>query len=296
MNLPIREGSFNNIYFGEKMKYKLISTDLDGTLLNSNESISIQNSVAMKTLRDMGITIAVNTGRTLFEIPDSVRANPYIDYYICSNGAAIYDSKKRLVYGKYIDPDTFKTVFNLISGYSTSFAIHQDGISVLDKNKATVEYWMEHRANEYAARNFIKFSEFANNFNSRYSNGAKSVEMICCYFKFADELSECTQKLKQMPLINTAASTTVNIEIFNSEVDKGITMLTLCDILGIEKDAVIAAGDSNNDLSMLEKAELSLATSNAMESVKSAADAVICTCDEHIMEDIARIISERDNG
>ncbi|MBQ8605510.1 MAG: HAD family hydrolase [Clostridia bacterium] len=271
------------------MKYKLISSDLDGTLLNSKESISEQNSAAMKKLREMGIVIAVNTGRTLYEIPDSVRDNPYIDYYICSNGAAIYSADKKLIYSNYIPKDSFKKVFALLLSYDTSFAVHDDGKSILDEKKATVEFWTDHRASEYAARNFVKFSDVEKDFEKRYADGAE-VEMICCYFKHAHELSECTQMLEKIPDIKTAASSNENIEVFSADINKGITMGVLCDMLSVELSEVIAAGDSYNDLTMMNMAGLSLAAGNAMDAVKNQADKVICSCEEHIMRDILNIV------
>lgn len=271
------------------MNYKLISTDLDGTLLDSHESISPENTKIMKKLSDAGIIIAVNTGRTLFEMPQPVREHPYIDYFICSNGAVIYNKEKKIVYKEYLSRQSFKTVFDMLLGYDTSFAIHENGISVLDKNKATVEFWTDHRASEYAARNFVNFSDVEENFVSRYSKPS-DVEMICCYFKYADELTECISRLQDVPSVKIAASSNENIEVFSDGANKGLTLAALCNIVGVSLDETIAVGDSPNDITMLERAGLAVAVSNAMEPVKAKSDVVICSNNEPIMKDLEKYI------
>ena len=269
------------------MKYKLISTDLDGTLLDSKESINQNNLSAMKKLKDMGVIIAANTGRTLYEIPDSVRDNRYIDYFICSNGAVIYNNEKKIVLNEYVSADKMKKIFKLLTSYETSFAIHENGLSVLDTNKATVEFWVDHRATEYAARNFINFSVTEDNFYDRYSKGTE-IEMICCYFKYAGQLKECMEKLREIEGIETATSTGVNIEVFSNKVNKGIMLRHLCEKLGIDMSEVIAVGDSPNDISMLEVSGLALAAANGFDSLKQKADRVICHCEDGVMGDILR--------
>jgi hydroxymethylpyrimidine pyrophosphatase-like HAD family hydrolase len=55
-------------------------------------------------------------------------------------------------------------------------------------------------------------------------------------------------------------------------------------MLGVSISDTIAMGDSRNDTSIVETAGLGLAVSNATEYLKSIADAVICSNDEHVAE------------
>ncbi len=76
------------------MKYKVICSDLDGTLLNSKSELSAENKAAIIKLREMGIIFVPAIGRTLFELPLSVaNANPAAkasaDKTICSNDGHI---------------------------------------------------------------------------------------------------------------------------------------------------------------------------------------------------------------
>jgi len=61
---------------------------------------------------------------------------------------------------------------------------------------------------------------------------------------------------------------------------KGIALATLADSLGVERDQVIAIGDEDSDVPMLEWAGLGLAMGNAPDSVKRMANAVIPSVDD----------------
>ena len=53
------------MYLGEIMSIKLIVTDLDGTFLNSNHvTIPQENIKAFQTAHEMGVKVAVASGRT----------------------------------------------------------------------------------------------------------------------------------------------------------------------------------------------------------------------------------------
>ena len=74
--------------------YKLIVSDLDGTLLNEEMETGERNDAAIRAFFERGILFVPSSGRTYYEIPESVRENPYVRYVIYSNGTAVYDKKR----------------------------------------------------------------------------------------------------------------------------------------------------------------------------------------------------------
>lgn len=69
-------------------------------------------------------------------------------------------------------------------------------------------------------------------------------------------------------------------EMIAPGLSKGIALATVADTLGVERDQVIAIGDEENDVPMLQWAGLGLAMGNAPDSVKRMAHAVIPSVDE----------------
>ena len=83
---------------------KLISLDLDGTLLNSKKEISQRNIEALKVCAEKGIEIVPTTGRTVDGIPDFIKGLPGVHYAITTNGSVIAD----LIGQKVLDKTTIQ--------------------------------------------------------------------------------------------------------------------------------------------------------------------------------------------
>ena len=77
------------------MKYKLIASDLDGTLLSDNAEVSRENFDAIKKITERGVVFAPVTGRAMYEMPADVVNCPDIRYIVSSNGAVIYDKETK---------------------------------------------------------------------------------------------------------------------------------------------------------------------------------------------------------
>ena len=82
-------------------------------------------------------------------------------------------------------------------------------------------------------------------------------------------------------------------EILPKGTSKGNALLKMAELLNISKERTIAIGDYNNDVSMLKKAGLSFAVSNAVAEAKEAADYITVSNNEHA---IAVIIDGIENG
>ena len=98
--------------------YKLIASDLDGTLFNSKVEVSPQNQKAIKTLHENGVFFAPSSGRTLCEIPEELVNNPYIRFVIYSNGSSIYDKEtgETLLLSKQKYQELVKSYLSYIKG------------------------------------------------------------------------------------------------------------------------------------------------------------------------------------
>ena len=87
--------------------------------------------------------------------------------------------------------------------------------------------------------------------------------------------------------LNIFFSNTEFLEVTAIGATKGIAMLTLAKELGIAREEIIAIGDGENDISMLEEAGMGIAVANAVEIAKKAADIVTkATCDEDAIKEV----------
>lgn len=262
------------------MNYKIISSDLDGTLLDNQMKVSGENRLAVKQYTDMGGVFVPNSGRSLGEMSSEVKNLPGVRYVICSDGADIYDKQTGEHISLAMTREEAAKVFDILSEYEIFVAVHYHGNSYLDADRfdrATMDY---HNVNRYFREHFeatnVPKTDFA-----AFCREVEEVEMICAFFHDRAEMDECRARLVESGLV--VASASYNMEIFSTRAGKGNALLRLAEHLGVAREETIAMGDSSNDASMIEAAGLGLAMGNAGESVKAIADAVVCRNEEHVV-------------
>lgn len=269
------------------MKYKLIASDLDGTLLNSDAEVTEANFKAIREMKEMGVLFVPVTGRAMYEMPESVYACDDIRYVISSNGSVIYDKEtgeKSMIGFSF---EEFKEVFAILNSYTTTMTVHCDLRSVTDAARGSEEMFEYYRLNDYYRKHIRATNVFIDNFEEYFSVD-RETEMFSVFFRYEEELKACKAELEALGYLDITASTSGNLEIIRHGALKGHAVTTLAAKLGMDLSEIISVGDSRNDLSMIEITGLSLATSNALDVLKEAADEVICSNNENIAEYIVK--------
>ena len=133
------------------------------------------------------------------------------------------------------------------------------------------------------SRFIYDFSRPVDDFKS-FCKALPNIEMICAFFANDDELAECKQKIAACEDLICAQCEKYNVEIFSKNAGKGNALLRLARHLGIDRGETIAVGDSPNDETMLRAAGLGLAMGNAWDELLPAADAQICTNEQHAIK------------
>lgn len=265
------------------MNYKLIASDLDGTLLGSDAEITEENLEAIKRITEKGILFVPVTGRAMYESPKNVVECENVRYFISSNGAVVFDKLTGEKITHCFTPERFSEIYALLNSYKTTLTIHCDFTSMSDVNKTTDEAFDYYRINDYYRRHIRTTNVLMDNFDE-YFRVPREVEMISVFFRHEEDRKTCRAALEAMGDVDITASVTGNLEIIRRGALKGAALVRLAEKLQMPLSHIIAVGDSKNDISMLEKAGLGLATSNALEKVKEAADEVICSNNENIAE------------
>lgn len=263
------------------MEYRLIASDLDGTLLSDNAEVTRENFEAIKKINDAGVLFVPVTGRAMYEMPRNVVDCEDIRYIVSSNGAVIYDKLTGEKITHCFTVERFREIFELLKNYQVTMTIHYDGKSITPADKVSDEAFDYYCVNDYYRKHIRTTNEMMDNFDEYFSCD-REAEMLSIFFRHEEELQECYKALEAMGDVDITASTKGNLEIIRRGALKGAALIKLANKLSIPLSEVIAVGDSRNDLSMLNEAGLGLAASNALDVVKNASDAVICSNNEHI--------------
>ncbi|MBR5870657.1 MAG: HAD family phosphatase [Clostridia bacterium] len=269
------------------MNIRLLATDLDGTLLNSQGAISEENFRAIHILSENGIHFVPASGRSYSEMPEALRSHPDIRYYLYSNGAAVLDRQTGERIEMCIPKALSNRVLDVLFGYEAHITYRHGGVCIGDaaqQNDDAYAYynvWQRHR------EVVEQYGVYEPDFKTR-AYDADGVEMFAVYFHSEAEFAACKRRLADIDGIGCAEIAYCGLEIFSSSAGKGKALLALADHLGIPHEQTAAVGDSDNDRSMILAAGHGLVVSNGNPSLKEDADTVICSNDEHAIDWIVR--------
>lgn len=262
-------------------EYKLVASDLDGTLLRNDQSLSPENAAAIAEMTRRGVQFAVSTGRTYGEILPALRADPNIRYYICSDGGLIYDKQEDKRHTACLEGQLQKLVLDTLFGCRCFFTAHCNGVSYYDADRATAEEFRYNNVSPYFQELVTQCDEPAKDFRD-FCYRMEGIEQITAFFHSDEELAQCRQTLLDTGLVETAWSSPCYMELYHAQAGKGRGLLRLAETLGVAQSQTVAIGDTANDTSILQAAGLGLATDNAKPELKAIADAVICSNEEHV--------------
>ncbi len=265
------------------MDYKIISVDLDGTLLDGIMTVSPENISAAEELMRKGVLIVPNTGRAYNEFPEIIKDLPIFRYYIYSDGAVIYDKNTDKRIYTCLSENVGKNVINILEKYNAYPIVHYSERTYVNAKETNESDLIRLRLNEGFRRIVYDTATAMPDFWN-FCRSLKKIEMICAFFEKDEELSDCRKELKETGALHLAASDANNIELFAIEGGKGNAVLKLADSLGIPRESTIAVGDSTNDSEMVKKAGLGIAMENACDELKAIADTVACKNNEHILK------------
>lgn len=266
----------------KKFEGILICTDLDGTLLRNDKTISRENIDAIEYFKSEGGLFTFITGRMPYYVSDMYNTiNPNCPFG-CVNGAGIYDHRT-MEYKWTLPLDRDFT--HLVSHIDEN--LPEVGIQVSTFYK-TYFYKDNSAMLKFRAQTRLP------NIRKHYSDVSETIGKIV----FADDKEENIIALDKMLKSHELAdkfgfirSDKFLYEILPKGVNKGTVLEKMAELLGIDMKRTVALGDYNNDVCMLRTAGVGVAVANACPEAIAAADVVTVSNQEHA---IARIISDLD--
>lgn len=260
-------------------KIKLIAIDMDGTLLNSKKQCSKKTMEILKQAQERGAIILPATGRAINGLPKELK-DLGVRYGIFCNGATCYDCQE----GKVLVANHFsvKEVIQLLKiceKYDAAYDIYAGGMGYCEKKFLDkIEEYIIEEPIQMLVRNTRK--SIAGRLTDFIIEHKMSVEKINMFFQDLDLREQARKEFKATKIAEPVSSLVNNLEMGKAGCTKGLALEQLIQVLGLTKEEVMACGDANNDLAMLEVAGFSIAMGNAVDEVKAIADYITDTNDE----------------
>jgi len=263
------------------MNIKLIALDMDGTtLLNDYMSISQRTRKVLEEAIARGIHVVPSTGRILGQLPESVTSIPGINYAVTSNGAVVTNlNSNEVISSNYLGAGSVKKIITTLSRRKLFCEIYHQGQSygemryfemIGERNDLSKDLIAFIRSKAKEVENVLDFA----------IEHASEIEKINIPLLSDKNLRVLWQKFSQIHGVTLTKAIVNNIEVNHRSVNKGAGLKQLCRILKLEPTNVMAIGDSDNDLQMLQFAGLGVAMGNASADVKAVANHVTLPFDE----------------
>lgn len=261
--------------------YKIISTDLDGTLFDEKGRISPENDAAIKELTARGVLVVPNSGRCMIEMPSLIKDHPLFRYLIQSDGAVIYDKETGKRLERCMPKGVTDVVFEILKDYRCSISVRQNGLCYVRDTAHNDADYAANKVDDGWRDYFYKIATPTD--FSRFDHPDTAVEMLCVFFADMQERAACTKRLEALDTVQVASTAANNIEIFSVDAGKGKALLALAASLGINGKDTIGVGDSTNDSDMILRAGKGLVMENACPELKALGGTVICHHRDHAM-------------
>lgn len=249
---------------------KIICTDLDGTLLRSDKTISEFSINTLRKLISDGLEIIPVTGRHFGGVPKEILSLD-INYAICANGAYLYDIKNRKALKiEIIDRTFLDGIVKLCEKYEIMSDVFSDVYAYTDNRCLDV---LEDVDASDAVKNYIKSSrKIVPDIGDFIRETEPDILKITMNFRYTDGVYKNRDKmleyLKSNPELTAVTGGANNIEVTSSKATKGKCIKFISEYLSVPLSDFFAIGDTENDISMLETVENSCAMKNAPESIK----------------------------
>ena len=248
------------------MPIKMIVTDLDGTLLRDDKTISERTLAVLKRCRARGIKVAYATGRGSTDL--ALAPPELFDGRVRCNGAEAYIGKT-LVYDRLIPISNMFPLLIAADGAGVEIAAEVEGVHYANFNVTAKWPWIPHYRN---------VNEVTDDFK------AQKIYAVA-------ERSEVAELIKKRlpPGFYLSVSRDGLAMVMHDGAIKSRAVTALAESWGIDPAEIVAFGDDANDVDLLQFAGTGVAMGNAIDDVKAAAD---CVCDTNESDGVAKWIEE----
>lgn len=273
-------------------KILLFVSDMDGTLLQDDFTISPGNLAAIQRLEAAGIRFAVATGRTQYDAKMICAKHSLKPYIISNNGACVFDPDGTLLSGRELKREFVYAITDYLEREKICYGLGESGGYIAPRNWTEVFDREVSRLRAEGMEIPEEKAAFAKQ-ETQLQHGVRLVENVREYLgqgKAVYSISLITYDKDVLRKVSgwtsgyagtsVCISGTHNAEIMYQDCTKGKSLEFLCEYLKIPLEQTAVAGDSLNDLDMFEKAGLRFAMGNARKEIKEAADIVTGTSRE----------------
>ena len=249
---------------------KMVVTDLDGTLLQNDQSISKEDLETLNLLGALGICRVAATGRNLFKVRKALKPADPFDYVICSSGAGIVDwQKQEIIRAINLPGELTASLIQYLIEHRYNFKV-----SDCFPDNHNFFWWKNHECPEIE-RYITTHSKLGKAEEIVPGNKYSSSQLLLFFPKDSSQFEKAKKELQsqfsEISIIRTTSPLDENwlwMEIFPKGISKAHGIAEICHLKGIDQTETLGIGNDFNDLEMLDFTHLSYVVHNSPEELK----------------------------
>ncbi len=246
-------------------KVKAIVSDLDGTLLNSENRVGELDLKTLEVLGEKNIVRVLATGRSYYSFHKVLDDNFPIDYLLFCNGGAIMDFKtKEIIANHYIPANEVKIIVKRLNELKLDYQVR---FKIPDGHKYFYKKFLNYNPDferlEKIYKDFI--------FPLESIDSLVDSSRIICISPDKNITNELIEEFKDYCIIRATSPIdhkSVWAEIYPAGVQKGSSFTELCKKLNIDISETVGLGNDYNDIDFLNITGQSYIVSNAPQDLK----------------------------
>jgi 5-amino-6-(5-phospho-D-ribitylamino)uracil phosphatase len=255
-------------------KIRLLAIDIDGTLLNPQKQITPRTREAIHTAREAGIVVTLATARRYRNTaPIASELDVDIPLILCDGALAMHHPDARVLYTQLLDANVAQQAVEVMVRHGIQPAIHHI-------NGMTEETWTgyEEFDNEWVTAYFSVFPEYIRRLNYADCCSGHPDPLRVVAFASEELVNAVIPEVAALPcawnFTRRGSYGTAELAVMSPLCSKASGVALLAQHLGIALEEVMAIGDNNNDLEMLQAVGWSVAMGQAPDAIKAVAHAV----------------------
>ncbi len=268
--------------------YKIVTIDLDGTLLNSFGEISKENLEELRNSINKGVEIVLTSGRVISSVKNFANEIGKNNYLIAGNGSSVYDiNEQKIIYENVIPKEKALKIIKICEENSIYYSVYTENFIITKSlNYNILFYSKENLKKDNLEKTNINLVQDIYSYFEENENKKISKISICDKDKMVfSSIMKRLRMIEKVDVLDVAhmsrkyienGTDVVPIEFFyteitNENVNKWEAIKFLIEKLNILPTEVISIGDNINDKEMLENAGMGIAMGNSAPYIKEIA-------------------------
>lgn len=265
----------------------LYATDLDGTLLRPDTSLSDESAAILNRMTESGVLFTYATARSFSSAAPLVKKLHLNCPAVTFNGVFVIDPKtgehiiENIFSAKSLDIAKEYIVSNGVAPLVYSYIGGRERVSYLADRHEDVRAYVDARKGDSRLRPVSGYKELFEGtvFYITILNPSEDYAILCDVFS-RDNGFSCNS------MHDTYDPSVIWFEIFSKNASKASAVLQVMQLTRADK--LVCFGDNINDISMIRAADTGVAVANACDELKAEADIVIGSSSENAVAEFIR--------